>query len=191
METAEGRPEKAIPFYEKALELNPESKEVRLNLAFTLSKQRDFSRAVEHLSFIVQNHPEIFEAHWALAVALNRLGYIKEAIAEYEIALELSPDDPNTLNNLGWILATNPNEELRDGDRAVELAERLNRKTDYKIPGALDILAAAYAQKRLFDLAEKYASISLQMTEVSDPKHGLRLNLLRLYKDGEPYPVKR
>ena len=191
MEIVEGRPEKAIPFYEKALELNPECKEARLNLGLTLNRLGDFSRAVEHLSFVVQNHPEIFEAHWALAVALNRLGDVKEAIAEYEIVLELSPDEPNTLNNLGWILATNPYEELRDGDRAVELAERLNRKTDYKIPRSLDILAAAYAQTRQFDLAEKYASISLQMTEVSDPKHELRLNLLKLYKDGKPYPVKR
>ena len=113
------------------------------------------------------------------------------AIAEYEIVLELSPDEPNTLRNLGWILATNPYEELRDGDRAVELAEKLNQKTDYKIPGALDSLAAAYAQTGQFDLAEKYASISLQMTKDSDPKHEFRLNLLKLYKEGKPYPVKR
>jgi tetratricopeptide (TPR) repeat protein len=191
IESAEGRPEKAIPFYEKTLELNPECKEARLNLGLTLNRLGDFSRAIEHLNIVVQNNPEIFQAHWALAVALNRVGDVKGAIAEYEIVLELSPDEPNSLNNLGWILATNPYEELRDGDRAVELAERLNRKTDYKIPGALDILAAAYAQTGQFDLAEKYASISLQMTKDSDSKHALRLNLLRLYKDRKPYPVQR
>lgn len=46
------------------------------------------------------------------------------AIAAYEKALALNPNEPDTLNNLAWVLATSDDTTLRDPTRALALAEQ-------------------------------------------------------------------
>ncbi len=48
----------------------------------------------------------------------------RAAIEQWETALALDANDGNTQSNLVWVLATAPNASLRNGIRAVELAER-------------------------------------------------------------------
>jgi serine/threonine protein kinase/tetratricopeptide (TPR) repeat protein len=48
----------------------------------------------------------------------------RQARADYEVASDLEPNRPRTLNNLAWLLATCPDERLRAPPRAVELATR-------------------------------------------------------------------
>jgi tetratricopeptide (TPR) repeat protein len=42
----------------------------------------------------------------------------------YETSLALQPDQPQVLNNLAWLLATCPDDRLRDPPRALALAQR-------------------------------------------------------------------
>lgn len=42
----------------------------------------------------------------------------------YEKAILLQPDNYSALNNLAWLLATSPKDELRDPERAVILAQK-------------------------------------------------------------------
>lgn len=53
----------------------------------------------------------------------ERLDQARRAIEYGKQMLAANPSDAGTLNNLAWVYATAP-EELRDGDRAVVLAER-------------------------------------------------------------------
>ena len=76
-------------------------------------------------------------------------------IVYYRKALELQPDMTAALNNLAWILATDPNAELRNGAEAVRLAERACQVTDYHEPQFIGTLAAAYAEAARFDDAIK------------------------------------
>ena len=58
-------------------------------------------------------------------------------------------DQPNALeviNNLAWILATNEDEEIRDGAEAVRLGEQAFKITLGQNPAVIDTLAAAYAE---------------------------------------------
>lgn len=66
-----------------------------------------------------------------------------EARARWEEALELAPDDPETMNNLAWLLATCPDKEVRDPARALKLA-RQAVKLSPGSPHILDTLAEAY-----------------------------------------------
>ena len=56
-----------------------------------------------------------------------------------------------TLNNLAWLLATCPDDNVRNGRRAVTLAEKAVELTERKNATYLDTLAAAYAEARRFD----------------------------------------
>ena len=66
-----------------------------------------------------------------------------EALAAYDRALALEPDNPETLNNLAWLLITASNPAAHDPDRALFLALQASslRPTAGHI---LDTLAATY-----------------------------------------------
>ncbi|MBI9074834.1 MAG: M48 family metalloprotease [Desulfatibacillum sp.] len=74
-----------------------------------------------------------------------------QAIAAYESALKEHPNDANLLNNLAWTYATCEKEELRNPQRALELAARAAELEP--APHILDTLAESYFVNSMFDLA--------------------------------------
>jgi tetratricopeptide (TPR) repeat protein len=79
------------------------------------------------------------------------------ALADLEKALGLRPDDSGVLNNLAWLLATSPDDDLRDGKRAIELATKACEKTEWKEAHIISTLAAGYAETGDWENAKKYA----------------------------------
>jgi tetratricopeptide (TPR) repeat protein len=49
---------------------------------------------------------------------------IEQAASAYEASLALSPDNPDTLNNLAWLLATETNTAVYNPERALKLAQK-------------------------------------------------------------------
>ncbi|MCJ7612354.1 MAG: tetratricopeptide repeat protein, partial [Candidatus Aminicenantes bacterium] len=182
-----GNLEEAIPHFEKALEIDPDSLDNRYNFGLTLNSLGRFREAIDQFTFVLGKNPQDAKAHSGLAVALNRTGDTPAAIQHYEEALKISPDDLNAMNNLAWILATASDPNLRNGSRALELAQKLNEATEYKIAGALDTLAAALAQAGKLEDAVKWAARALEMTDPLDPNGEMRSKLLELYKGKKPF----
>src|SRR5437764_4701155 len=75
----------------------------------------------------------------------------RAAIEQWESALALDANDGNTQSNLAWVLATAPNASLRNGIRAVELAERALKLAGGVSPILHRTLAAAYAEAGRFE----------------------------------------
>ena len=99
--------------------------------------------------------------------------------------MELNPDFPAALNHLAWIRATHPDEALRDGARAVELAERCCRLTGHQPAGVLGTLAAACAEAGRFDDAVRWQTKAVELAP-EEGKAELE-SRLQLYKAGKPY----
>jgi len=57
-------------------------------------------------------------------MVLDRQGRTAEAIQQYRAALEVEKDFDGALNNLAGFFAANPNNDVRNGLEAVQLAER-------------------------------------------------------------------
>lgn len=75
-----------------------------------------------------------------------------EALAAYEKSRALEPDNPETLNNIAWLLITANDMEVLDAHRALGLAEQaasLRPTAGY----ILDTLAAAYWANNMIDQA--------------------------------------
>ncbi len=89
--------------------------------------------------------PLNFDARYNLALALARRGEHAEAIGHLEEALAGTPDNPRFMRILAWELATAPDDSLRDGRRAAELASRAHASLPGE-PRSSDILAAAMAE---------------------------------------------
>jgi hypothetical protein len=73
-------------------------------------------------------------------------GRVSEAIRHYLAAIQGDATDIVSKNNVAWILATNRNENLRDGPQAVRLAREMRAQTGDERPELHDTLAAAYAE---------------------------------------------
>ena len=77
-------------------------------------------------------NPNDSAAHFILAQVAGHLGRADEAVSHLNEALRLNPDYAEAMNNLAWTLATCPETNLRNGARAVELAERACELTHYQ-----------------------------------------------------------
>src|SRR5205085_4651908 len=86
------------------------------------------------------------EANFNLGIVLSRQGKLTEAIQHYREALRTKDDFDGALNNLAWILASNPDDTLRNGVEAVRLAERACELTQNRVTTYIGTLAAAYAE---------------------------------------------
>ena len=78
-------------------------------------------------------------------------GSYARAIADLNKAIELKPHYALAYNHLAWVFATSPDAVLRNGKRAVELAERAVEFD--RDAHNLDTLSAAYAEVGRFDEA--------------------------------------
>jgi tetratricopeptide (TPR) repeat protein len=181
-----GRHEEAIAQYNEALKLQPDSLEVHFNLASALAAEGKITEAEKQFAEARRLSPNPLQALMDFARILAGLGRAGEAAGHYETAIKLSPDSPEALNALAWLLATTPDAQLRNGTRAVLLAEQACRLTDFKQPLLVSTLAAAYAEAGRFDEAVQTAgkAVALAMAENQPDLAKRNQELLELYRTG-------
>jgi tetratricopeptide (TPR) repeat protein len=120
---------------------------IQYSMRGLLHLQRDqYQDSIADFSKSIELKEDQFESHWGLGVAHYLTDRTDAAIAELNRAHELNANDINVLNCLAWICATCPDDEFRDGDRAVELATNACHLTQYTSWSSLFTLAAAYAE---------------------------------------------
>ena len=179
----------AIEEYRKTLDLPFDHAESHYSIASALRQKGDVEAAIIQYRKALELRPDYANAHNNLGNALRQQGRIAEAVHEYEAALKSNPDSDLAANNLAWILATSSDSSMRDGARAVQLAERAVLATDGKDPVLLHTLAAAYAENREFDKAVAAAQEALAIAEANGIRslaESLR-SKLALYQAGSPY----
>jgi len=186
---AKGRFDEAIKNYRQAIQINPNFSGALDNLGSALAAKGQFDEAIENYRKAIQinsNRPETF-SH--MGMTLGQLGRTREAVAQYREALRLNPNLAVALNNLAWVLATSPDDGLRNGTEAVRLGERACELTHYDEPLFIGTLAAAYAESGRFpeaattaEKAEQLAT-SAGLTDVAAKNR----QLLELYRAGKSY----
>lgn len=129
-----------------------------MTLAKALTERGQLDDARAQLGQAIRLNPNLPEARQNLAEIFHRQGRAREAIPEYETALRLKPDWEPVLNNFAWLLATHPDEAVRDGAAAVRLARRACELTGYTNLWYLHTLAAAEAESGAFSDAVQTAT---------------------------------
>jgi tetratricopeptide (TPR) repeat protein len=148
-----GRLDEASDSFRQAIELRPDFPDAHYNLGVLLLQKGDNAGAISQLQTALSNQPNDSGTNTTLANALVQKGLLREAADHYQKALELDPESQLALNNLAWLLAAGPNDSLRDGARATDLALKLNRVTQQNNPLYVRTLAAAYAEAGEFEKA--------------------------------------
>jgi tetratricopeptide (TPR) repeat protein len=163
----------------------PEQLEFRLQLAvyYVLAKQP--REAIREYTEILADDENNFLALRGRADAYLNIGEHSPAVKDFEKALEIESEDTGVLNNLAWVLATSPDDAVRDGKRAIELATKACELEDYKQAHILSTLAAAYAETGDFENARKWSQKAVDM---KDPDHAEQLaKELANYKEERPW----
>ena len=183
-----GEFDQAGEHFAKAVQIDPDYGKAQMNLGRVHLTQGKLDPAVVHLKRAVTLQPTNVVAMSLLGDALKGQQNFTEAASWYRKALTESPNDPGAMNSLAWLLATCPEERVRDGREAVKLAQEACKATDNKVPQFLDTLAAAYAEAGRFGDAVNTASRLLNML---GPEHEAMAQQVRrrlqLYKTGKPY----
>jgi tetratricopeptide (TPR) repeat protein len=133
--------------------------------------------------------PDYLDACVNIGIALSQEGRMAEAMAQYQLALQMQPVNPTVQNSLAWLLATCAEESLRNGDTAVGLASQANHLCGGENPIVLHTLAAAYAEAGRFSEAMETAEHALRLAE-EQSKTGLAGQLqfeLKLYQAGRAF----
>jgi tetratricopeptide (TPR) repeat protein len=179
-----GETNAAMTHYRIALALNPSDNQARDQIGLLLMTGGHWTEAETLFDEVLSREPGDCTAHAALGEILPQLGRPSEAITHLEAALRSKPDGPEALNNLAWMLATGPEGDLRNGPRAVELAERACELTHYQKTIYPGTLAAAYAEAGRFDDAMAAAQKAIALAQENGEKDLLQKNqeLLERYR---------
>jgi tetratricopeptide (TPR) repeat protein len=179
----------AIVHYEKALALRPHYVIAHYSLSTALLRKGEPDAAISHCRAALSIQPEHAEARINLAVALDQKGQIADAIVNYEKALAISPQSIPAQNNLAWLLATCSNASLRNGTKALELAQQADQLSSGANLIVRRTLAAAYAEIGRFAQAIEIAQGASQLAEVQgDSTLAVALQKeIAVYQVGLPY----
>ena len=183
-----GQLDDAISKLEAAIDLRPENAPAHDNLAKALLKKGQVTEAMVHYRKFLELEPANVEARNTLGTALIQQGHVREAIDQWQEVLALQPENGNAASNLAWVFATCPEDSIRDGTRAVELAEKAFRISGGKIPMIYRVLAAAYAESGRFADAVETAQRGAELaTSQGNPPLAAELESnIALYRSGRP-----
>jgi Flp pilus assembly protein TadD len=132
--------------FRAATTLDPEFAEAHANLGAALCRLQRCDEGIVELERALAIRADAKQAHRNLGEAYAARGEFPRALDHFLLALDAEPDDPVLLNRAGWILATSPDASLRNGARALTLAEHAVAVTHRTDPISLDTLGAAYAE---------------------------------------------
>jgi tetratricopeptide (TPR) repeat protein len=187
--TEGGQLVQAVAYFRAALKLLPDFAEAHYGLANALVRSDQSELAIAHYHRALEIRPDYAAAHAKLANALTDLGRSEEALTHYEKAMDSDSRYAEAPGKLAWLLATCPDAKLRNGPRAVELAERATKLSDATKPEMLDVLAAAKAEAGQFPEAVAAARQALTLARQQNNRalvDALRARLA-LYQAGKPF----
>ena len=182
-----GRNQDAADLYLETLRLKPDFHQAHANLGNLLKRVGRTDTAIVHYRQAVALEPSDPTMHYLLGAALTEVHELDEALAQFQEANRLTPDWAPALNGWARILATHPDDNVRDAQQAVRIAERAAKLTEYRHGSVLDALAAAYASAGRFQEAVSTAEKALAL---ASPGTGLAAEIrsrLELYRQDKPY----
>ena len=188
-----GNIEEAVVCLQRALDLRPGYAQAHNNLGVALIRLGKNNEAIEHFQQALQLKPDYSVARKNLVAVLIKQRRFRQAIRFLEQRLSQAPDDIELTLDLARLLSTCPEPKLRNGTRAVQLAQRACQATPNRDPMALDVLAAAYAEIGRFQKAIQIGEQAFELA-VSSGRANLAKQIeahVKLYKTrqtihGEP-----
>jgi tetratricopeptide (TPR) repeat protein len=184
----QGHWNEAVAEYQTALAIDPNSGAANDNLGMALLKLGRLDDAIAHLQKAVEIEPAFVGEQDCLGLAYAKKGRQPDAINHFENAVATNADNIEAGDHLSWLLATAPDASVRDGARALTLAQHAAELSGNENPTNLESLAAADAETGNFKDAAAVAERGLDLAVKQNNKplaEALRAEM-KLYLSGKP-----
>jgi len=171
-----GRDTEAITSFQAATTGDPNLVAAQISLADALRRTAQLEASLVPYQAVIHRA----EASFGEALALVRLGRYQEAITRLAMAMELHPDEPAFPNALARVLATAPEDEARDGQRALDLI--LEVAEEHKTAAVAETMAMVLAEVRMFPQAVEWQRFAMGLaTDSALPEvaQAMSVNLTR------------
>ncbi len=184
-----GRPAEAQEYLDRVIKTDSSNATAYYARAGTLLARGLRGQAADDLARAVALAPNDVNACAELAALLVEQDKPAEAIELLERAHRVDPGDARVTNRLAWLLATTPDEQLRNSARAIQLATELIARLGTGDAKALDTLAAAQAANGDFAAATTTAESAVQIAKQrgDEPLASAIASRRELYRNGRPF----
>jgi tetratricopeptide (TPR) repeat protein len=186
---SEGRTNRAVEQLSKAIEYGPAYVEARMALGDVLRHAGRVEESLQHYAEASRIDPRLTPARIGYATALIRLQRWRDARDWLEESSRQQPDNPDVGYLLARVLAAAPADGVRDGPRALALAESLARRHQTTAVG--ETLAMALAEVGDYAQAAEIQRGVLQAVQAQAPvDYVARVReRLRAYENRQPSRV--
>lgn len=186
----------AIADMERLVQANPENRPLLLQLGSLYQMDNRPKKALRIADRLIKADATDWQAFRLRGDIQLALGSHALAIEDYNSAIEnISEDEDDysgVLNNLSWVLSTSPDDSVRNGSRALELALKACELTQYSEAHILSTLAAAYAESQQFDKAKEWSKKAVELGREQGHGQLEQLELeLKSYEEGKPWREKQ
>jgi protein O-mannosyl-transferase len=163
-----GEEAEAASEFRKAITLQPKYADAHYNLGVLFSAAADYDSAIDEWRTALEIRPDDAEARTSMANALLQKGALRDAIAQYTAAVKAPVPSIVAANNLAWILATAPDDSIRNGRLSYELARRAVDAAHGKSAMFLRTLSAALAELGKFEEARATVEQALEIARANN-----------------------
>lgn len=185
---AQGRIADAVRLFRRALAVDPDDAETHNTLGGVFQWLGDYPQAIRHFEQAARSRPDYALAHYNLGFTLVLDGRPRAGMEHFRRAMNLAPGWPAPSSELAWLLATSPDDGVRDPEAAIRLAEAALELAGGRDISVLDTAAAAYAAAGRYDDAVRIAENALEVAGPdADRRYGEIRARLRLYRARQPY----
>ena len=185
-----GQYDAAINDFTAALAKAPSATGYRLR-GDAYARRGFLAEALDDFDEAVKREPEQARGYYDRANLHHHAGRYTDQRKDLAKALRFKPDDPAILNSLAWLLSTCPEDKVRDGARALELARKACALPGGNDFNCLDTLAAAYAETGAFPEAIATQEKVVAQAPPEVPAFRLRLDTYRLRQPWRDQPNRR
>jgi len=177
----------AIRDYTEALKLDGNYAVALNNRGVVYEAKAKYDEALQDYTGAIKADPKYSTPYRNRGLIHQRRGNYALAAKDFADAVDLDPENPTTIDDLAWLLATCPDASVRDGKEALKLSKKACELTENRNMLLLETLAAAYAESGNFE-----AAMTTQKKVMDDKEYmkkygdGVRFKL-KLYEENKPY----
>ena len=182
-----GRDQEAIDRFSGAVASDPTMVNARASLADALRRSGKLEAAIAEYVSVVKADPSASQARFGHAMALVRLRRYAEARAVLEEATRAHAEQPGLAHALARLLASAPDDAVRDGPRAMTIVQALERTTAPTLT-LIETAAMALAETgRFSDASARQRQAIAMASQAGRAETATRLTEnLRRYESGMP-----